>query len=132
MLSDIPVAHVTYLKKENGVTRVVTKSEQTFADNIYRLYADSFFLTKNEGRNRIWIHGAFAEKIIDYIYEVFSQAKAFLEIDKKCAVFENEEYEKIKEELDYAYDNIKLIGEPFLKRILLAEWEDIRNKINKY
>ena len=48
LLSDIPSDCITFLKKENGVTKnVIPENSGTFAANVFELYRNSFFL--NEG-----------------------------------------------------------------------------------
>lgn len=131
LLSDIPLSHVIYLERYNENTKIVPKHNQTFADNIYRLYMDSFFLNlpnNNGSKDKIWIHGAFAGKVIDKIEKTLARIRRIVINDCRseehslddCAI------QNVMSQMEEIYCVINIIGEPFLQNILMNEWNEIK------
>ena len=46
ILSDIPVSCVNYLRRKGSKTRLVDTEEETFGENVFRIYRQSFFMEK--------------------------------------------------------------------------------------
>ena len=129
LLSDVPLPHIIFLKKNNGKVVMVEKQYQTFADNIYRLYEDSFFLNINgkEGNSdSIWIHGKYADEIIERANQIMHKSR-IISSTKLSKEMRSEYIGKMME----AYQIIKLIGEPFLRRMMFARWHGIYGMINQ-
>ena len=125
LLSDIPLTHTIFLQKENGKTEVVDKKYQTFADNIYRLYEDSFFMNpvNKADSDDVWIRGSFANKIVKKAENIMNGVHKRLKskrIYKNCSY-----YMGYMDKMKRAKQIIELIGEPFLQRMMLGRWNDI-------
>lgn len=130
LLSDIPLRHVIYLGKNEGMTKVLNRTHQTFADNIYHLYLDSFFLSlSNDGESNVWLHGTFAKEIIEKLWETINAISISDENEQQHG---NESKMKIKNSvysMEELYLIIKMIGEPFLQRLLMSGWHRAQNQL---
>ena len=96
MLSDFPGPSVLYLDKK----KCVEKSGDTFAQNIYVLFNDAFFLHNG-------VIGKFAgKKILD----------VFTELEDIERLLRNKEQGDISERISKCEKVINLVGEPLFKR----------------
>ena len=112
-LSDVPRQNVIYLIQENGKIAIdMGKHKETFCANIYTLYQDSFFMKKKD----IWIQGTFARDFINRIQKRLS--------DRTSGNLNMMIMNEIKNE-------INLIGEEYLRKILRRQWTAAYNKIQK-
>ncbi len=101
LLSDLPSDNVTYLVKENSISKIEIKENLTFGANIHTLLNDSFYMKNGTS-------GMFAkEKINKLIMDLQTQDKLFLDLEK--------------EEILYT---INQIGEPYLKYKILNIFEE--------
>lgn len=136
LLSDIPSNNAIFLKKNNGITKVIDITTQTFGANIYEIYRNGFFLS---GSN-FGILGEFAvskiKEVEDIILKWENEINKFKEeiidnqeddngfVEKKFAIPE-EIIVKGKKELNYCRKIIDLIGEKFIKNTLYKHYDKV-------
>lgn len=115
ILSDIPSSNVIYLKKGKNVSAKYRTS--TFAQNIYSLYMNSFFLNGNENEN-IWVHGSFAEEYLKQLSDELNHINESLDVN-------------LDERMRDIKASIELIGEDLIRMELMNKWYRVRQKIIK-
>lgn len=112
ILSDIPSHNIVYMLNGENVTEQYAK--RTFAQNIYSLYMNSFFL---DVEDNIWVHGRFVENLL-------------IELSRELDQYLNS-LDKIqsnsKERLDYIKQIIDLIGEDLIRTELNKKLTQIMN-----
>lgn len=105
VLSDIPSKHVIYFPE-------IAEKRETFAANIYNLYNDSFYLSKN-----IFVVGKFACELLKGIYRKWGRY-----ISRGI-----EELEEHREDIEHEREIVEMIGEPLIKHIFLKRYAVIQN-----
>ncbi|MCR5175639.1 MAG: ATP-binding protein, partial [Anaerovibrio sp.] len=125
LLSDLLSSHVIYLAQdESGQIKPTYRSQETFGENIYRLYKDSFFLDekKNNDDNNLWIRGSLSNRVVNDIYREMDAIKNQLNSKEKQAGLSADELlsklNKIKEKID-------LIGEELQVKMIKVYWQNI-------
>ena len=107
LLSDIPKENIIFLDKdEKGNCKVVNglkEKKQTFGANIHTLLSDSFFMEDG-------LMGEFAKGKINEIKEFYQK------VEKEKNTDENLEY--YNQNKDKFWQIQKIIGEPFLQRVI--------------
>jgi predicted ATP-binding protein involved in virulence len=148
MLSDIPSDNVIFLYKEKGEDLYSTIKENdinTFGSNIYNLYRDGFFLKDNN----LGILGDFATYQIQELQNILLKYKGkivgvdkrinkrILEAHQNGNKIDQNELEKIRllefdkfrdkaiEELKYCKRIIDIIGEKFIRDIIMEQYNFI-------
>lgn len=106
ILSDIPDSNILFLT-ETGMPYQATVPIKTFAGNIHDLLAHSFFLSKG-------VMGEFAKNTVQNI------------IDNLNSDFKGEPRKLLSKKM--IFEEIQIIGEPFLKEKLLEMYYDKFNK----
>ena len=108
ILSDIPKQNTVFLKRADNGSTICVEGEETFAANIFSLYRNAFFLSESE-------IGAFAEsklcQLVANIHDLFNQ--------------EDYPSETKKDEL---LQQIKLIGDPYIRRKFVSEYQHCKNE----
>ena len=98
ILSDIPSDNVVYMDSGKNITEIAKKEiGGTFAQNIYSLYRQSFFM--NAAENNLWIHGDLAKRYIE-------------SIENEIRNLDRDDI-KSKEKID---QKINVISEPMIKK----------------
>lgn len=122
LLSDLLKSHVLYLKRdEEGQVKTMHRDNETFCENIYGLYKDSFFL--NEKRNddtNVWIRGTLANRVVRGIYNELDEIKESV-INK---ISHTEADIKISE-LNKLLPKIELIGEELQAKMIKIYWQNL-------
>ncbi|MBZ0313335.1 AAA family ATPase [Clostridium butyricum] len=154
LLSDIPKENTIFLKKIKGVTEIYKNKEQTFGANIYDLYRNGFFLTNSN----YGILGDFAtgkiERVENILVKLLEKMKSINEAAEKevKALSNNTDYvnkdkiiiEKTKiirnklidvkedciRKLDQCKNIIDIIGEEFLRKTLLRQYNQLYEFFN--
>lgn len=130
IISDFPRATAIYLKairigtKENleQVAYEEQHHEETFAQNIYVLFRDSFFLEDG-------VIGSFAESKITDVMIQLNDIKNKLEEKENLPLLE---IETIKDELEECQEVINLTAEPLIKNQMSRELKYCRELLIKY
>ena len=120
MLSDVPDEAAIFLRinEENNQKEPVSRARSTFAQQIYTLYDDAFFMKQG-------IIGAFAEEKISTVYHDLSDIEKDL-FDKR--EFDVQDAQK---KLAYASGIIACLDEPLLKGHLRLIYQRCSKELNK-
>lgn len=120
MLSDVPDEAAIFLRinEENNQKELVSRARSTFAQQIYTLYDDAFFMKQG-------IIGAFAEEKISAVYHDLSAMEKDL-FDKR--EFDVQDAQK---KLAYASGIIACLDEPLLKGHLRLIYQRCSKELNK-
>jgi len=114
LLSDIPKQNIIFLDKdENGNSKVVDglkEKKQTFGANIHTLLSDSFFMEDG-------LMGEFAKGKINEIKDFYEKVIEEKKTDENIEIY-SEYQEKF-------WQIQKIIGEPFLQKIVQNQLEEI-------
>lgn len=120
MLSDVPNEAAIFLRinEENNQKEPVSRAKGTFAQQIYTLYNDAFFMKQG-------IIGAFAEEKISVVYHDLSAIEKDL--------FDKREFDvqDAQEKLAYASGIIACLDEPLLKGHLRLIYLRCSKELNK-
>ncbi|MDN3019057.1 AAA family ATPase [Paenibacillus sp. BSR1-1] len=111
IVSDLPQSNIILLRKDNGLTKVVThldNYQQTFASNIHNLLTNSFFIKDG-------LISSFAKQKINEVIRILTTG-------------DKEEIESRRVEI---IKTIHLIGEPLIKNKLLQMYNQ-HNNLNAY
>ncbi|AQR96143.1 AAA family ATPase [Clostridium saccharoperbutylacetonicum] len=147
LLSDIPNNNIIFLKKIDEITKVIDNKTETFGANIYNLYREGFFL---QGSN-FGILGEFATSKIEEVEKIISKWDNKIKKIEYAAKNKTENtlnYQQDKQknidivetlsdirtkaikELDYCRKIINIIGEKFIKDIMLDLYNDIYKRLD--
>ncbi len=120
MLSDVPSQAAIFLRinEENNQKEQVSRARSTFAQQIYTLYDDAFFMKQG-------VIGAFAEEKISAVYHALSAIERDL-LDKR--EFDVQDAQK---KLTYANGIISCLDEPLLKGHFRLIYQRCSEELNK-
>lgn len=121
MLSDVPNQAAIFLRinEENNQKEQVSRARSTFAQQIYTLYDDAFFMEHG-------VIGAFAEKKIRAAYHDLSAVEKDLIDNRKFDV------QDAQKKLTYANGIIACLDEPLLKGHLRLIYQRCSKELNKH
>lgn len=120
MLSDVPNQAAIFLRinEENNQKEQVSRARSTFAQQIYTLYDDAFFMKQG-------VIGAFAEKKISAAYHDLSAVEKNLIDNRKFNV------QDAQKKLTYANGIIACLDEPLLKGHLRLIYQRCSKELSK-
>lgn len=119
ILSDIPKQNVLFLNRDrNGDCKVVDglkEKKETFGANIHTLLSDSFFMEDG-------LMGEFSKKKISHIKQFYEKVIKYKEKPKCREVYKKIYIDKKQKEF---WQIQKIIGEPFIQKIVQNQLEEI-------
>lgn len=126
MLSDMPGQAAIYLKKSMiGDKEVDEKEKLTFAQNIYVLFEDAFFLSDG-------VIGEFAsKKIIQVVKGIEEIEKSLFDIKKKQNINESNKLNEICKKIDNYQKIINMVAEPLFKNQMVHYVNSCRKMIRQ-
>lgn len=132
ILSDIPKNHVIFMTKDNIGNVIIDDLEnhnETFSGNIFDLYNDSFFLSKDEKGDAI---GRLANDSIEMVSEKLSEIKKKIDIQLENDTSLNIDWEKYKSDLEYCKCVISVLGDPVYYIALKSQYDWIESFRKKF
>ncbi|AJH00113.1 hypothetical protein LF65_03556 [Clostridium beijerinckii] len=132
ILSDIPKNHVIFMNKDesgNVMTNELDSHGETFGGNIFDLYNDSFFLSKD---NKGFAIGKLASSSIKKVNEKLKEIKneIYKAIEKDGLSDLN--WNSYEDALDYCECIINVLGEPIYSTALKSQYDWIKNFRKKF
>lgn len=127
ILSDIPKNHIIYINKDGKkiITNDFEKHKETFGGNIFDIYNDSFFLSKDNNGEAI---GSLADNTIKQCAEKLRNIKRCL--NESSDSFHDDKYNfngcSFEDDLRYCDCVINTLGEPVYKLALKSQYNWIK------
>lgn len=132
ILSDIPKNHVIFMTKDNIGNVIIDDLEnhnETFSGNIFDLYNDSFFLSKDEKGDAI---GRLANDSIEIVSGKLSEIKNEVDMLLENDTVLNIDWEKYKSGLEYCKCVISVLGDPVYYIALKSQYDWIESFRKKF
>ncbi len=127
ILSDVPKNHVIFMTKDNIGNVIIDDLEnhnETFSGNIFDLYNDSFFLSKDQKGDAI---GRLANDSIEMVSGKLSKIKNEVDIKLENDTILNIDWEKYRSDLEYCKCVISVLGDPVYYIALKSQYDWIES-----